>query len=184
MSADDFVGAHQERLGKADAEGLGRGQVDHELDPGRQLHRKIGGPRALRDPVDVHGEALVHVLENGPVGEEVSRARERRPAIDDGDSGLQRERLEAAGEAEREAVGESDDRSVAAAPDLGEGALRSASLCTGKWRMLSCSAAAALCAASRSFDSPGCCGLAITAIWRIAGNASFSTCIRLPTSAR
>ena len=49
--------------------------------------------------------------------------------------------------------------------------------------MLSCSAAAALCAASRSFDSPGCCGLAITAIWRIAGNASFSTCIRLPTSA-
>src|SRR5271165_6438902 len=51
-SFNHFIGPQQERLGYRQAKRLGGRQVDHELEPGRLLDRKIGGLCAFENFVD------------------------------------------------------------------------------------------------------------------------------------
>src|SRR6516162_7990110 len=88
---DHRVGAHEERLGNGDAERLGGLEIDHEFHGGRQLDRKVPGPGALVNAIDVDSKSAVAVLEHRTIDHQVARARERRPAVDGGDALLERE---------------------------------------------------------------------------------------------
>src|SRR3974377_1000931 len=59
FSLDYLVGAQQERFRDREAEGLGGGQIDDELEFGRLLDRDVGGLRPTQNLVDEVGGAPV-----------------------------------------------------------------------------------------------------------------------------
>ena len=58
---NNLISAGKERRRHCEAERLGRLEVDHQLEFGRALHRKIGGLLALKDTIDVASRAPVLV---------------------------------------------------------------------------------------------------------------------------
>ena len=64
--------ARATKVGHVEAERLGGLQIDHELVPGRRLHRQVGRPLALEDAVDVAGRAPVLIDKIIPVGDQAA----------------------------------------------------------------------------------------------------------------
>jgi hypothetical protein len=63
-----LVGAGKKRWRNVEAERLGGGQVDNEIELGRLLDRQVGGFRSAQNPVDIVGRAPVEVREVRSVG--------------------------------------------------------------------------------------------------------------------
>src|SRR5262249_26117519 len=72
---DDAVGASDERLGKREAEGLGRLEGDDEEESRRLLDGKIGRLRTLEDLVHVDASLLVVLRLIQPIGHETTAFR-------------------------------------------------------------------------------------------------------------
>jgi hypothetical protein len=60
---DHLIGAPEQHPRHRQADGLGGGQVDHKIELGRLLDRKIGGPRPSQNLVDIIGSTPVQVRE-------------------------------------------------------------------------------------------------------------------------
>src|SRR5437762_944411 len=57
-SFDELIRPDQQGLRDRQSKRLGGLEVDHELELGRLLHRKVGGLGAFKDPVRVDGAGL------------------------------------------------------------------------------------------------------------------------------
>src|SRR5262249_50844734 len=63
------------------AERLHRLEVDHELELRRLLDRKVTGPGALENPVDVNRDAPVEFYNHGAVSDQTSVPRDLAPLV-------------------------------------------------------------------------------------------------------
>src|SRR5215468_5559617 len=81
-SASDVVGADQDRIGNADAEGLRRLEVDHELELGGLLEREVGRLGSLEDLVDVIRGPPMQRRKVGAVEHESTRIDEEAIVVD------------------------------------------------------------------------------------------------------
>jgi hypothetical protein len=52
---DDLIRPEQEPRGNREAEGLGGGEIDHQLERSMTFHGQVGGLGAFRDVVNVAG---------------------------------------------------------------------------------------------------------------------------------
>src|SRR5262249_2342763 len=81
-SVAHLVGTGEDRRRDLDAERPGGSQVDHQLELGRLLHRKLGGLGALEDTVDVDGGAAIEIEAVDAVGDEAALLRKRPIGVD------------------------------------------------------------------------------------------------------
>jgi hypothetical protein len=83
-SFDHFVGGGEQRRRHWKPKRLGGLEVDHQLVPGRRLHRQIGRFLALEDAVDISCRTLPQIGYVRPVGDQAAVGDEEPPIVDRG----------------------------------------------------------------------------------------------------
>src|SRR5438105_4175308 len=75
-SANYLICLEEERRGNSESEGLGRLQVEDQLEFHRLLHGQIGGLGTLENLVDISGGTSEQLREACSIGHEATRLRE------------------------------------------------------------------------------------------------------------
>ena len=87
---DHLVGARKHGRRHSEAHRLGGFKIDHQLVPGRRLHRQVSWFLALENAIDVISRAPVLVDRTGPIGDQAATTDELAIGVDRGQSVLRR----------------------------------------------------------------------------------------------
>src|SRR5262249_43957423 len=79
---DHLVGACKQRRRHGEAEGAGGFEVDHQLELGRRLHRKISRLLAVEDAAHILSGTYIRFDRIWSVGHEPTTAREKPEGVD------------------------------------------------------------------------------------------------------